>query len=148
MIDGDQPITAKNFAILQQDMINAMAPGGAATEGKVNREMVETFAGKLNDLALKFGSIQDLRKEQPQIFNQLKGLIKNIHHDYNSALQTQVQALAENYENVNVPEVQKTVQKKVERYKMPGLLGAEKPAQGPSEAEKQAALEWAAKSRS
>ena len=34
IMNGKAPITGKNFALLQQDMINAMAPGGAANRGK------------------------------------------------------------------------------------------------------------------
>ena len=91
MMNGKTPITGKNFALLQQDMINAMSPGGAATEGKVNREMVETLAATLNDVQQKFGDIEDLRKEQPQIFAQLQGLIKQVKEDYNRAGQQRVQ---------------------------------------------------------
>lgn len=116
MMKGNVPITAKNFAILQQDMINAMAPGGAATEGKVNREMVETLAGHLNDLQLKFGQVKDLRKEQPEIFNQLRQLIENIKEDYSTALANQVKDVAGSYKYVDVQPVQKTIQEKLQRY--------------------------------
>jgi hypothetical protein len=62
ILDGKEPVTAKSFAILQQDMINAMAPGGAATEGKVNREMVHTLQEKLNDIALHYGKRRGSKK--------------------------------------------------------------------------------------
>ena len=114
MMNGSTPITGKNFALLQQDMINAMAPGGAATEGKVNREMVETLAAKLNNLMTQFGSVQDLRKEQPQVFDQLKSLINQVREDYNSAGKQRTTELAANFTDIPDPLVQSTVNRKVQ----------------------------------
>lgn len=119
MLDGKEPITTKSFAILQQDMINAMAPGGAATEGKVNREMVETFAGHLNDLQLKFGNVKDLRKDQPEVFNQLRNQIKAIRDDYKKAQANQVNDIASSYKYSGIPQVQKTIGDKQSRYSLP-----------------------------
>ena len=117
MMEGKTPITGKNFALLQQDMINAMAPGGAATEGKVNREMVETFAAQINDVMQKFGNIKDLRAEQPQIFNQLKGLLHQIYGEYRNAATERIDDIASNYANVPNEELQATVNNKVKHLK-------------------------------
>lgn len=113
MMNGKTPITGKNFALLQQDMINAMAPGGAATEGKVNREMVTTLAATLNDVQQRFGSIKDLRKEQPQVFAQLQGLINQVHEDYNQAANQRMLEKEANWRNVPDDAVQKTVDSKL-----------------------------------
>ncbi len=115
MINGKTPITAKNFAILQQDMINAMAPGGAATEGKVNREMVTTLSTMLNDIGQRFGSVSDLRKEDPGLFKQLGGLIGQIQGDYNKAYENRVGDIKSNYKYVADPDLQATVNEKVDR---------------------------------
>lgn len=112
MMNGNTPITGKNFALLQQDMINAMAPGGAATEGKVNREMVETLAAELNDVQAKFGNVEDLRKEQPQVFAQLQSLINQVKHDYNKAGRQRADELAANYKYIDDDKVQQTVNNK------------------------------------
>jgi hypothetical protein len=149
MLDGKEPVTAKNFAIIQQDMINAMAPGGAATEGKVNREMVETFAAHLNDLMLKFGSVQDLRKEQPEIFNQLKNQMLEIKKEYKKSQATQVNDITNSYKYSNVPQVKKTIKEKQDRYATvedaPGLIPPQGLVTQPKldEATTQKALEWA-----
>lgn len=116
LLNGKEPITAKSFAVLQQDFINAMAPGGAATEGKVNREMVETAAGHLNELALKFGNVADLRKAQPEIVNNLRNLINQVHEDYLKAQSQQAIDIHDSYSQSRNPLVLKQIQDKLKRY--------------------------------
>ncbi len=140
MINGSTPITAKNFAILQQDMINAMAPGGAATEGKVNREMVQTLSTKLNEIGQMFGDNADLRKDDPALFKQLAGLIGQVHNDYKQSYNRRVDDIAANYTHVDVPEVQSTVREKVARLKNFGQTGAP-PAQAAAPAGRTKKLE-------
>lgn len=113
IMDGKTPVTAKNFALLQQDMINAMAPGGAASEGKVNREMVSTLSTALNDLAQKGGSIQDLRKDDPALFKQLRGLITQVQQDYAIAGLDRGKELHSTWESVDDPRVQDTIDRKL-----------------------------------
>lgn len=114
--NGNTPVTSQNFNMLQQDLINAVAPGGAATEGKVNRELVDTLAGKLNELNTKFGNIQDLRKEQPQVFGQLVSLIKQVKSDYGQAQQERAQDLADAFKYSTNSRLQNTVNDKKSRY--------------------------------
>ncbi len=116
IMNGQTPVTSKTFALLQQDLISAMAPGGAATEGKVNREMVHTLNDAINDIQLKFGSVNDLRKEQPQIFQQLKELVDTVQKDYQKATSAQAGNIAESYRYSNNPKVQKTVADKLKSY--------------------------------
>lgn len=113
IMNGKTPVTGKNFALLQQDMINAMAPGGAATEGKVNREMVQTLAAELNDVQARFGTIKDLRVEQPQVFKQLQSLINQVKQDYNQAGLSRTAELEANFKYVPEPMIQDTVKNKV-----------------------------------
>lgn len=113
MLDGKTPITSQNFAILQQDMINAMAPGGAATEGKVNREMVTTLQSKLNELASKFGDVQDLRAAQPQIVQQLRDTIKGVRGDYGAAANQRIKEIGSNFDDVKNKDVKNTVNRKM-----------------------------------
>ena len=91
-----------------------MAPGGAATEGKVNREMVQTLASQLNNLQQRFGSIQDLRKEQPEVFSQLKGLVEQVKHDYNIAGKQRTTEIAANFTDIPDSLVQSTVNRKAQ----------------------------------
>lgn len=119
LLDGKEPITAKSFNILQQDFINATASGGAATEGKVNREMVETAQSALNNLQLKFGDVKDLRKEQPEVVNNLRNLISQVKSDYAKAQANRVQELSENYSTSTNPGVKEVISKKQKRYQAP-----------------------------
>lgn len=114
IMDGKTPVTGKNFALLQQDMINAMAPGGAATEGKVNREMVETLAAKLNDIKTQFGNISDLRKDQPQVFAQLRGLIQQVKKEYNEAYSRKIGDIKKNYDHVTDADIKNTAYEKAD----------------------------------
>lgn len=116
MLNGDVPLNSKNFNLLQQDLINATAPGGAATEGKINREMVETYAGSLNDLATKLGSVQDIRKAQPELVNQLRSLIGLIKSEYNGGMARQAADIHDSYDQTSIPEVRNTIKAKLYRY--------------------------------
>lgn len=131
LLYGKEPITSKSFNILQQDFINAMAPGGAATEGKVNREMVETAQAQFNELQQKFGQVRDLRKEQPQVVENLKNLIKQVKGDYKEALSNEAMNVHETYLNASSPQSVETNKRKLKtyapeeyakRYGAPGLL--------------------------
>lgn len=114
IMDGKTPVTGKSFNLLQQDLINAVSPGGAATEGKVNREMVNTLAAALNNIEARFGSVQDLRKEQPEVFAQLRGLINQVYADYSHAGLERTNELALNSKNIPNPLLQQTIQGKVQ----------------------------------
>jgi hypothetical protein len=128
MMNGKTPITNKNFALLQQDMINAMAPGGAATEGKVNREMVTTLAGTLNDLNAKFGDIKDLRNEQPQVFAQLQGLISQVKNDYAKAAHDRIGEIEQNSTGNPIPEVEQAAKNKADLLRKKFSVQPEAPA--------------------
>lgn len=146
LMDGDEPLTAKSFNIVQQDLINALAPGGAATEGKVNREMVETVAAKLNELKLKFGNVSDLRKEQPEVFNNLRNIMHQIHEDYADAMERQAKDIHESYSVSDNPKVKAVIDKKLQRYSKPSTRGVtgkkEKGLGATSPLEDQAALKF------
>lgn len=156
LLNGKEPITAKSFNILQQDFINAMAPGGAATEGKVNRELITTGQEMLNDIQLKFGNVKDLRTEQPQVFNHLKSLINQINGDYSEAQATQAKDIHDSFANSANPKVLATIRDKLKRYAPAeynklygggkGLIGQQQSEAAPSEQghpEDSAAVQWA-----
>jgi hypothetical protein len=109
ILTGPLPVTGKSFALAQQDFINAVAGGSSATEGKIDREMVKTWEGKLNEIAEQYGSVKDLRKEQPQIFNQALGLMRQIRQEYVRASEERKQELALSMKQSSNPKVQKTI---------------------------------------
>lgn len=113
---GAEPLTAKSFNILQQDLINALAPGGAATEGKVNREMVETLQAKLNEANLSFGKVSDLRKEQPEVFNNIMNIIAQVKKDYIHAANREAKNIHQSFAQSTNPKVQETIKNKLRDY--------------------------------
>lgn len=149
LMDGKTPLTAKSFNIVQQDLINALAPGGAATEGKVNRELVETAAAKLNELKLKFGNVSDLRKDQPELVQNLRDLIGQVHDDYADAMARQATDLHSSFSGSANPRVKSVVDEKLKRYSSEGTKGVgsrgmlASPAAATSPLEDQEALSWA-----
>lgn len=116
IMDGKTPVTAQTFAMLQQDLISAVSPGGAATEGKINREMVDTLQNKLNELQMKFGNVKDLRKEQPQVFAQLKGMMDQIDQEYGHGMAARAQDIGGSFKYSSNKKVQQTVADKTQGY--------------------------------
>lgn len=129
LLNGKEPVTAKSLAIAQQDFINSVAQGGAATEGKVNREMIHTIDEAINDAKLRFGNIADLRKSQPQIIEHMRGLFAQVKADYRQAMQQQMQDTSGSYSQTSNKKVQETLKGKADRYQAPG---SESPAGGSS----------------
>lgn len=124
MLDNkDIPITAKSFAVLQQDMINAMAPGGAATEGKVHRELTEPLAAQLNNLQLKFGDVQDLRPAMPEIVENLRQMMGAVKSDYQEAMQKQAGKIASTYVGSKNPMLKQVVKNKLQEFSAPKADG-------------------------
>lgn len=116
IMNGKTPVTVQMFNDIQKDLANALAPGGAATEGNMNRTILTTLAGNLNALQSKFGGVKDLRKEQPQIFAQLQGFINQVQDEYNKAGADRLQLKAANWRNVPDDLIQKTVDDKIGKY--------------------------------
>lgn len=116
MLDGKVPLTAQNFNLLQNDLISATAPGGAATEGKISREMVDTYAQRLNELKTKFGTISDIRKAQPQLVNQLRDLINEIDGEYRHGVSRQAADIHDSFATNTNPKVREIVKQKLQRY--------------------------------
>lgn len=95
--NGDIPVTAQTWNIAQQDFINAVAQGGRATEGKVNRELVSTFFDRTNEWLGKGGQISDLRKAEPQLFDQFQKQIDLIKNDYNEVGKNRVYQIGQGH---------------------------------------------------
>lgn len=114
--NGKNPVTSQSFNMLQQDLANAVAPGGAATEGKINRDLITTLSAKINDLNTRFGNIKDLRKEQPQVFNYLTGLMGQVKDDYRQAMSSQAADIHDSFADSDNPKVKSVIKEKLKRY--------------------------------
>lgn len=119
LMNGKEPITSSNFNLIQQDLIGATAPGGAATEGKMNRELIDSGIEYLNHIQQKYGDIQDLRKQEPEQFEHLRGLMNQIHGEVKKASANRVKELSEGFQSNQAPAMQGLLQTKQQRYAAP-----------------------------
>lgn len=139
------PITATDMNVAQQDYINSVAAGGAATEGKTNREMVNDFPMLLNHFQQKFGKQADIRTQDPELYEHLKSMIANVKGDINGQMMLQQQATVGNYAASQNQKVQDTIAGKNKLYGQgyqPGSANSKQtsPQMDPQDAE---ALTWA-----
>lgn len=114
LLNGKVPITPANYNLAQQDFINAMAPGGAATEGKVNREM-QTFATEFESKLKNYFSLpEDLRNsaQGKAYITQLKNVMNQTREDFARAARTRTYDLKRSFGHVPDQEIQDTVKDK------------------------------------
>lgn len=116
ILKGNAPVTAQSLNIAQQDFINSVAAGGAATEGKVDRELLTTLATKMNEAQTKFGDIPDLRNSAGgrALIGQIQSLIGQVRQDYNSAASTRIKEMRGNYNHVSDSGIQQTAYDKAD----------------------------------
>lgn len=116
MLKGDVPVTGKSFNIAMNDMINAFTQDNRATEGKINRENVTTLQNLWNDAKLKLGSVDDVRQAEPQVVNNILGLISQVKGDYQDVIGDQARSIHSSFSESSNPKVQATIKKKLEHY--------------------------------
>jgi hypothetical protein len=119
-----KPVTTNDLNLAYTDYINAVANGGAATEGKIKRELPETFEGDWNTLKQKVGVNDDLRKTATgqALISMLKKNISQVQGDLNGAISAQAQNTASSYGSTSNQKVKDTVANKVKTYAQPSSL--------------------------
>lgn len=132
MLEGKIPLTPQGFAIAAQDFINSVAQGGAATEGKVNREMPHTLALKMAELQNYFVGNHDIRKDPAAmaLVNQMLGQMRVVREDYRNMAMERAGDIAANYQNIDDPDIKATVARKVGRWTNKPSLQTQAPAGG------------------
>lgn len=82
------PLTSQSLSDAEQDIASALTLRGmGATEGKIKRTEIETMGRKLAEMKQKYtGQIVDLRKEQPELVNQIKKLNEALIDDYKTTI--------------------------------------------------------------
>lgn len=138
LLNGKQPVTATTLRMAQQDLINSVA-GGAATEGKVNREMIDDFNTTLNGLAQKFGAQKDLRESDPKTVEYIKQLMNQIKMDFDDAKSNRSKELGAGLGSIKNPYVQDVLKSNQAQYQ-PAQRGLIQPQITP---EDQQAISWA-----
>lgn len=81
LLNGETPLTYNNINAVQQDIISALSSGGVSSEGKVNREMQESYKGRWNNLMAKmgkYGADNDIRKQDPGLAAQVGALLDEV----------------------------------------------------------------------
>lgn len=114
---GSVPVDAQSLYTLQNDISNAVAPGGYATDGKLKAEVLNPLVAEISNIKAKYGnSVTDLRAQDPALFKQLSSKISQISDVYNQQGQNRVQGIAANYGHVNNDDVAATVKDKTNYY--------------------------------
>lgn len=122
LLDGKNPLTYNNLSAVQMDVIAGMTKGGQTSEGKVNREMQESWIGKWNNAmakAGKYGEGNDIRTQDPGLYNQIKGLLEEVDHSIANNMSDRTKALASSYSQTSNKKVRATVDQKVKQYSAP-----------------------------
>ena len=125
LLTGDMPLTMNNLNAVQQDVINGMTKGGQSSEGKVSREMQDSWIGHYNNLMAKagrYGPDNDIRKQDPGLAKEIGGLLDEVDGTIAKNITDRQNKLSQSYGQTSNPKVRATVDKI--------LKGNEQPAEG------------------
>lgn len=125
LLTGSTPLTYNNLNAVQQDVINGMTKGGQSSEGKVSREMQESWAGRYNNLLAKagqYGPNNDIRKQDPGLAKQIGDLLNEVDSTIGENIADRKSRLASSYSQSTNPKVQAVVKQKLSEPTNPGGL--------------------------
>lgn len=130
----NKPVTTKDLNLAYNDYINAVAAGGTATEGKINRELPTNWETTWNDFKQRAGESDDLRKTSAgkQLIDMLKENISTVRRDMSQAIGEQAYNIHSNSLDSTNPKAVETNKRKLKEYapeKYQELYGP-KPAKG------------------
>lgn len=112
MLSSKEPITATDLQALQQDLLTAFTQDGVVTEGKAQREIVDPFASIINRMTTRGDSIQDIRRDTPDLIKHLQSRLNLMKQDYNKAGDQRTTELETNWKDVPDDLIQSTVARK------------------------------------
>lgn len=149
LTNREKPVTTTDLNLAYNDYINAVAAGGAATEGKIQREMPVTFETEWNRLKQKAGRNEDLRKSPTgaALIDLLQKNITKVKEDLNAAKGEQAYNIHSNFMNSTNPKAIETNKRKLKEYapeKYNELYGGSSAEKEVSD-EDAAAVDWAKK---
>ena len=114
----NKPVLVNDLNTAFQDYINAVTPGGAATEGKINRDRPpSTLAQEWNDIKGRFGQYDDLRKNPTgqKVIQFLEENAKDVTGMLRKQISDRSDELAQNYAHTDYAKVKKVVSDKVNK---------------------------------
>lgn len=159
LLNGKTPLTYNNLNAVQQDVINGMSNAGISSEGKVNREMQESWAGRWNNLmakAGKYGPDNDIRVQDPGLYKQIHDLLEEVDSASAKNAADRFQKLKKNYSQTTNQKTKATLDSLESDYAAPqeglvsgglvnspkGLVGASVVGSKPHPQDSQA-VQWA-----
>jgi hypothetical protein len=98
ILSSNVPLTSQVLSDAEQDIANALSlRGTGATEGKIKRTEMETLGRKIAELKQEVGNKPvDLRKEAPEIVEQIKVLNEALTNDYVEAINKRREQIVNN----------------------------------------------------
>lgn len=119
----NKPVTSKDLNLAYNDYINSVAQGGAATEGKITRELPETWEQSWNELKGKAGDFDDLRQSPTgaKLIDMLNQNISTVRGDMQGQISNQAQNIYSNYGANSNPQVQQVAKSKLQKYSPDGF---------------------------
>lgn len=117
LLTGTTPLTYNNMNAVQQDIISALSSGGVSSEGKVSREMQESYRGRWNNLLAKmgqYGADNDIRQQDPGLAKQVLSLLNEVDGAVAKNLLARKQKLAGAYTQHSNKKVQATVKQQID----------------------------------
>lgn len=119
----NKPVTSKDLNLAYNDYINSVAQGGAATEGKITRELPETWEQSWNELKGKAGDFDDLRQTPTgaKLIGMLNENISTVRKDMQGQISNQAQNIYSNYGANTNQQVQQVAKSKLQKYSPEGF---------------------------
>lgn len=114
----NKPLIPQDLTLAYNDYINSVTAGGAATEGKIHRELPVTWATDWETAKQKVGKNDDIRKNTaiaPLIMD-LKNNITQVRGDMQNAVSDQAKNIFDNYETNTNQKVQEERRVKLGTY--------------------------------
>lgn len=114
----NKPVTAGDLTLSYNDFIDAVANGGAGTEGKISREMPDTWVQKWNETKQKAGKNDDLRNTAAgaELISLLKENVYTVQADMTKQIADQAVSLHAGFSKNTNQQVIDTSKVKLKQY--------------------------------
>lgn len=97
LLDSKMPLAKQDVDLIQADIINGMQRSGQATVSTQQREMLNTMYDAVNKAQVYGGSLGDLRKAEPQIFEHITDKLNQVQKDSADQYEKRAESLRKNY---------------------------------------------------
>lgn len=113
----DTTLTPQIFREVEQEFSQALSGPGNASLGKLERTEMQSIAIKADDFWQKYKNQPvDVRKNAPQLVQQLQASIDRLHGAYSSNMEDRAQVIGQNFDASDNPKVHAVLQEKYSKY--------------------------------